>query len=318
MRSPVPRFVRWVVSLAVIAALTVVVFQYWATSQYGVTTASDKGPNQTAESAWTQTQWGPLSPADRDLLVMVRQAGLCAGPSGQQAQQQGATVALRTVAQRVWVDYGDLGNQARSVAGKLNVPLPDQPNARQESWMRELSGRSGPDFDRMFAQGLRVTDGDVLPAITSVRAGTRNELIRSFAANAAVLLNRQMEYLEHTGLVDYSRLPAPQPPAAVAPAAVLPAAASPAATSPAATTSPAGPEQRIDQVVNATQVPVAGPVAGNDAKAMVAALVSIAVLLAALGLLGTTGRRARPVRRADTRPQHRSTSHTRRHAAQRW
>ncbi|MDQ2880876.1 MAG: DUF4142 domain-containing protein [Actinomycetota bacterium] len=313
MRSPVPRFVRWVVSLAVIAALMVVVFQYWATSQYGVATASGEGPTKTAESAWTQTQWGPLSPADRDLLVLVRQAGLCAGPSGQQAQQQGATVALRTVAQRVWVDYGDLGNQARSVAGRLSVPLPDQPDAQQQSWMRDLSGRSGPDFDRMFAQGLRVTDGDVLPAITSVRAGTRNELIRSFAANAAVLLNRQMEYLEHTGLVDYSRLPAPQPPAAV-----LPAAASPTATSPAATTSPAGQEQRIDQVVNTTHVPVTGPVAGNDAKAMVAALVSIAVLLAALGLLGTTGRRARPVRRAETRPQHRSISHTRRHAAQRW
>ena len=308
MRPPVPRFVRWVVSLAVIAALTVVVFQYWATSQYGVATVSENGPATTADPRWTQTQWGPLSPADRDLLVMVRQAGLCGGSSGQQAQQQGATVGVRTVAQRVWVDYGDLGNQARTVADKLGVVLPDQPDAQQQSWMRELSGRSGPDFDRMFAQGLRSTDGAVLPAITSVRAGTRNELIRSFAANAAVLLNRQMEYLEHTGLVDYSRLPAPQPPAAV-----LPAAATPSADIP-----PPGREQHIDQVVNARQVPPTVPVAGNDAKAMIAALVSIAVLLAALGLLGTPGRRVPPARRADTHPQHRSTSHTRRHAAQRW
>jgi hypothetical protein len=238
---------------------------------------------------------------------MIRQAGLCGGSSGQQAQQQGVTVQLRTVAKRVWVDYGDLANQARSVAGKLNVPLPDQPSAQQQSWMRELSGRSGPGFDRMFAQGLRVTDGAVLPAITSVRAGTRNELIRSFTAHAAVLLNRQMEYLEHTGLVDYSRLPAPQPPTAV-----LPAAASLAAAIP-----PAGPEQHIDQVVNVKQVPTTGPIAGNDAKAMVAALVLIAVLLVALGLLGT-GRRARPGRRADTRPQHRGIPHQRRHAAQRW
>jgi predicted outer membrane protein len=192
----------------VIAALTVVVFQYWATSQYGVATVSERASSRTADSVWTQTQWGPLSPADRDLLVMVRQAGLCGGSTGQQAQQQGTTVGVRTVAQRIWVDYGDLGNQARAVADKLGVALPDQPDAQQQSWMRELSGHSGPDFDRMFAQGLRVTDGAVLPTITSVRAGTRNELIRSFAANAAVLLNRQMEYLEHTGLVDYSRLPA--------------------------------------------------------------------------------------------------------------
>jgi hypothetical protein len=47
-----------------------------------------------------------------------------------------------------------------------------------------------PDFDRMFTQGLCVTDGAVLPAITSVPADTRNELIGAFAANAAVLLNR--------------------------------------------------------------------------------------------------------------------------------
>lgn len=310
MRPPVPRFVRWVVSLAVIAALTVVVFQYWATSQYGVATVSERASSRTADSVWTQTQWGPLSPADRDLLVMVRQAGLCGGSTGQQAQQQGTTVGVRTVAQRIWVDYGDLGNQARAVADKLGVALPDQPDAQQQSWMRELSGHSGPDFDRMFAQGLRVTDGAVLPTITSVRAGTRNELIRSFAANAAVLLNRQMEYLEHTGLVDYSRLPAPQPPAAV-----LPAAAAPAADIP-----PPGAsrEQPVDQVVNARQVPPTGPVAGNDAKAMIAALVSIAVLLVALGLLGTSSRRVRPARRVDTRPQHRSISHTRRHAAQRW
>jgi predicted outer membrane protein len=311
VRPPVPRFVRWVVSLAVIAALTVVVFQYWATSQYGVATVSEKGSAAgsvgTAGTGWTQTQWGPLSPADRDLLVMIRQAGLCGGSSGQQAQQQGTTVQLRTVAQRIWVDYGDLGNQARAVAGKLSVPLPDQPSAQQQTWMRELSGRSGPDFDRMFAQGLRVTDGAVLPAITSVRAGTRNELIRSFAANAAVLLNRQMEYLEHTGLVDYSRLPAPQPPAAVVPAAA----------SPVADTPPAGRDQHIAPVVNATPVPTNGSLSGNDANAMIAALVSIAVLLGALGMLGT-GRRARPGRRAGTRPHHRSISHTRRHAAQRW
>ena len=312
MRPPVPRFVRWVVSLAVIAALTVVVFQYWATSQYGVATQSDNASSETpalaADSVWTQTQWGPLSPADRDLLVMVRQAGLCGGSSGQQAQQQGTTVGVRTVAKRIWVDYGDLGDQARAVADKLGVALPAQPTAQQQSWMSDLAERSGSDFDRMFAQRLRVTDGEVLPVITSVRASTRNELVRSFAANAAGLLNRQMEYLEHTGLVDYSRLPTPMPPAAV-----LPAAASTATDDP-----PTGREQHIDPVVNATQVPAAGPVAGNDAKAMVAALVSIAVLLGALGFLGTTGRRPQPARRADTRPQHRGMPHRRRHAAQRW
>jgi predicted outer membrane protein len=305
VRPPVPRFVRWAVALAVIVALTVTVFQYWGRSQYGTPSAQDTG--------WTQTQWGPLGPADRDLLVMVRQADLCGGSSGQQAQRRGSSVQVRTVATRIGIDYGDLDNQIRSVAGKLGVPLPDQPNAQEQGWMRELSGRSGPDFDRMFAQRLRLTDGEVLPVITSVRAGTRNELIRSFAANAAALINRHMGYLENTGLVDYSRLPAPLPPTAALPAV---------------TSSPAGQEQHIDQVVNATPAPptgpTTGPTAGNDVNAMVAAVVWIAALLVALGVLGTTGRRIRrvggPQRHGGGGPHHglpRQHPHNR-HAAQRW
>jgi predicted outer membrane protein len=299
VRSPVPRFVRWAVALAVLVALTVTVFQYWGMSQYGTPSAHDAG--------WRQTQWGPLGPADRDLLVMVRQTGAYGGLSGRRAQQQGSSAALRAIAKRIGVDDDTLDTQVRSIAAKLGVPLPEHPTAQQQDWMRELSGRSGADFDRMFAQRLRLTDGEALPIITSVRAGTRNKLIRSFATNAATLVSRQMEYLESTGLVDYSRLPAPLPPAAMSPSA--------------------GRGQHIDQVVHATPAPPsdppAGASAGNDVNAMVAALILIAALLVALGLLGTAGRRvrrggARLPRRAG--PQHSSPGRSpqSRHAAQRW
>ncbi len=311
LRPPVPRFVRCAVALAVIAALTVAVFQYWGGSQYGTAVARSSQatgrpvtgqPTTGQHPAWTQTRWGPLSPEDRDQLVMVRQAGLSGGSSGKRAQQQGSNQQVRAVAKRTWVDYGDLDNQVRAVAGKLGVPLPDLPTTQQQGWLKELSERSGAEYDRMFAQGLRVTDGAVLPAITAVRAGTRNELVRSFAADAAALVNRHMEVLERTGLVDYSRLTAPQPAAADVTAG--------------------GPAQRIDQVVNATPVPTAGAVTGIDANAMVAALVSIAALLIALGLLGSTGRR---VRRPCVASQHRGAPRgmparpqQRRHAAHRW
>lgn len=294
-----------------IAALTLAVFQYWGTSQYGTAVAGNSrlagqpatgGPATEQNPGLRQTRWGPLSSADRDLLVMVRQAGLSGGSSGKRAERQASNQQVRSVAKRIWVDYGDLDNQVRAVAGKLGVPLPDLPTAAQQGWLQDLSGRSGAEYDRMFAQGLRVTDGEVLPAITAVRAGTRNELVRSFAANAAALVSRHMEVLERTGLVDYSKLSAPQP-----------AAADVAAS---------GPAQRIDQVVNATPVPTAGAVTGIDANAMVAALLSIAALLIALGLLGSTSRR---VRRPYVDSQHRGAARgmsarpqQRRHAAHRW
>jgi hypothetical protein len=243
--------------------------------------------------------------------------------TGQQAQRLAASSQVRAVAKRIWVENAELDSSLRWVAGTLGLVLPNQPSTQQQGWIRQLAGLSGPSYDRMFAQQLRLTHGELLPLITSVRAGTQNELVRSLAASAATVINRHMEYLERTGLIDYSRLPQPpllaaaprvgaHPPAAHPPAAPRPPAASrppapPAGPSPAPVS---GAPPQIDQVVNTTPVPPAG----GDVKAMLAALVSVAALLIALGLLGT-GRR---VRHAEASAQHRSGAHRRRHAAQRW
>src|SRR5262249_61769722 len=122
-----------------------------------------------------------------------RQASLSEATSGRQAQRQGSNLQVRTVAKSIGMDCGELDNQVRAVAAKLGVPLPGAPSAQQQAWMTQLSGQAGPAYDRMFAQNVRITDGEVLPVITAVRAGTRNELIRSLATNAATLVNRHMD-----------------------------------------------------------------------------------------------------------------------------
>src|ERR671917_1461956 len=87
VQPPIPRFVRLTVVLAMIATLSVAMFQYWGRSQYRATavTAATAAP----DNGWTQTQWGPLGPADRDLLIKVRQGRPWGGAAGAQAPQRG-------------------------------------------------------------------------------------------------------------------------------------------------------------------------------------------------------------------------------------
>ena len=63
------------------------------------------------------------------------------------------------------------------------------------------------NYDRMFVQRLREAHGNVLPLITAVRVGTRNDLVRQMAATTQDYVTRHITYLENTGLVDYSALP---------------------------------------------------------------------------------------------------------------
>lgn len=270
MRAPVPRFVRWTVVLAVVVALTVAVFQYWSTLPYQA--AISNTPINTPTDGWTLSPWGPLRPADRDLVVKVWQTGLYAESTGRQAQRQASSAQIRTTGMRIATEYGDLDKQVLLAAKKLDVPLPNQPDAQQQTWTRELSRLSGPYFDQIFIQQLRYTLGGILPIIADVRANTRNHLIRSVVVAATVLVNQHMEFLEHTGLVDYSALSKPSPyTAGISPTGVV----------------PTGRDQHGSQIA----VTTGGNASSTDAspadraQIIVATVIYAAVLLGAAGLL---------------------------------
>jgi hypothetical protein len=90
--------------------------------------------------------------------------------------------------------------------------------------MRDIWSRQGHDLDVNAVKWLRFAHGGVFTAISQVRAGTRNDLMRMMAERANDMVNRHMSLLESTGLVQYSNLPH----AAIgAPAVALAAATNP-------------------------------------------------------------------------------------------
>ena len=148
--------------------MTLTVYQSWSSGAVGT-------------GGWTQTQWGPLGPADRDLLVKVRQANLWEGPTGQQAAQQASSPAVREVGEHLATEHADLDVQTRKVADQLGVLLPTAPERQQQGWMAEISAATGSDYDRIFVQRVREAHGIVLPILAQVRVSTRNSLMREFA-----------------------------------------------------------------------------------------------------------------------------------------
>ncbi|MFI6451480.1 DUF4142 domain-containing protein [Streptosporangium amethystogenes] len=173
------------------------------------------GTASLATEGWTQTPQGPLGPADRDLLVKVRLAGLWEIPSGQQAQQRAVSKRVKEVGMHLMTDHLKLDEEVRALAAKLNVPLPSQPNTDQQSWIAQLAAvNAGAEYDLLFTRLLRQAHGKVFTVVAAVRAGTRNDLVRPFAQRAVEVVMKHMTLLESTGLVNYSTLP--EPPRALA------------------------------------------------------------------------------------------------------
>jgi predicted outer membrane protein len=168
-----------------------------------------------AAAQFTETPAGPLTAADRDLLVKVRQAGLWEMPAGDYARTRAESQRVKEVGRLIMEEHARLDQMTRQAAKKLGVALPDEPNADQQRWLAQLAAESGPAFDKDYVNLLRAAHGKVFTVVAGVRSGTRNSEIRKFAQEGINFVMRHMAYLESTGLVDHTQLPeAPTPPPA--------------------------------------------------------------------------------------------------------
>ncbi|MED7927252.1 DUF4142 domain-containing protein [Nonomuraea sp. LP-02] len=173
-----------------------------------------------AAAQFTQTSAGPLTAADRDLLVKVRQAGLWEMPAGDMAQTRAESQRVKEVGRLIMEDHKKLDALTVQAAKKLGVVIPDEPNADQQRWLAQLAAESGPAFDKDYANLLRAAHGKVFTVVASVRAGTRNTEIRKFAQEGINFVMRHMTLLESTGLVDFQQLPEPPTPSPAPPVAL--------------------------------------------------------------------------------------------------
>lgn len=165
-----------------------------------------------AAAQLTQTSSGPLTAADRDLIIKVRQAGLWEMPAGQYSETRAESQRVKEVGRLIMQDHMKLDQITRQVAKKLGVALPDEPSADQQRWLAQLAAESGPAFDKDYANLLRDSHGKVFIVIAAVRSGTRNAEVRKFAETCITFVMRHMGLLESTGLVDHSQLPEPPTP----------------------------------------------------------------------------------------------------------
>ncbi|MFE0178390.1 DUF4142 domain-containing protein [Streptomyces sp. NPDC059002] len=185
---------------ALVATLGAIAFPVWSYAD-----RSGTGPANLAAGS-VATRWGPLSAADRDLLVKVRLAGLWEIPAGQQAVERAPTEAIKAAGDHLIVGHTDLDRRVRTTAAQLGVELPNQPTAQQQGWLRELTEAGGETYQRKFANLLRVSHGKVFGVIAQVRDSTRNSLIRQLATDANQTVLDHITMLEATGLVDFDAI----------------------------------------------------------------------------------------------------------------
>ncbi|GLZ33714.1 hypothetical protein Lesp02_59020 [Lentzea sp. NBRC 105346] len=147
------------------------------------------------------TPTGPFTQNDRDLIIKVKQAGLWEMPMGELAGKVGQSQRVKEVGKLLMLDHMKLDQASNKLAEQFGMTLPDMPTPAQQSWMKELEGLQGAEFDRAFADRLRAAHGQVFLFIAKVRTQTANDAIRPFAQVGIDIVMKHMTLLESTELV---------------------------------------------------------------------------------------------------------------------
>ena len=164
---------------------------------------------------------GTVSAADKDLVVKVRLAGLWEIPAGEMAQQKSNDPRIQKIGREIAAQHEVLDAFDRAAAKKLGIAVPKKPNSDQQGWLAEMRDADGAEFDEIYIDRLRAAHGKIFPAIGTVRATTRNDIVRKLAQQANQFVVTHMTLLESSGIVDYGSLPtAPAPAAAGGPVPV--------------------------------------------------------------------------------------------------
>ncbi|MGW2746842.1 DUF4142 domain-containing protein [Streptomyces sp. NPDC001450] len=169
-------------------------------SMLGVSTVSSSPSRVIAN-----TQWGPLTEADRDFVVKVRAAGLWEYPVGQIGLQKGTTKGVIEASKHLVDGHSALDTTCRKIAPMLNITLPNVASPQQEGFVNTLKSESGKKFDTDFANILRMTHGSIFNTVAAIRSTTKNSLVRALADQANDTVLDHITVMEKTGLVDFDQ-----------------------------------------------------------------------------------------------------------------
>ncbi|MGW1671533.1 DUF4142 domain-containing protein [Streptomyces sp. NPDC002324] len=196
-----PRFNGSLIAgLALVVTVGALAFPVWSYADRSGTAQA----NMAAGSV--NTQWGPLTASDRDLIIRVRLAGLWELPAAEKAMARSSSPQVKEAADHLIVGHKDLDERVRAVASQLGVELPNVPNEQQQGFLQQMDNATDDQFDRVWANLLRSAHGKIFPAIGTIRNQTENTLVRQLASDTNQTVLDHITMLEKTGQVDFDAI----------------------------------------------------------------------------------------------------------------
>jgi putative membrane protein len=117
----------------------------------------------------------------------------------QLAKERAATPEVLALARAVWKDQTDAAARLKALAGRRDVPVPEEPDGQGKKVLETLGGMKGVKFDKSYIDALT----DTLNLLeTSMQAGaaSSDKEIKAFAQSGLGMVKMEKEQVRRLGM----------------------------------------------------------------------------------------------------------------------
>jgi putative membrane protein len=133
-----------------------------------------------------------LSTQDTTFLTTAHQTDLVGIDAGRLAGQRAADPVVRRLATEMAADHSRFDSDVRTVAQRLDVPLPARPDATQQAELATVARQSGAGFDSAWLRLQIVAHDQALAAGQAELAEGSNAEVKALAQRAVPLLRTHL------------------------------------------------------------------------------------------------------------------------------
>lgn len=174
--------------LALLSAATIAVAQMPATSgASGV---------QAAKPAASAAGVAMLSAADKDFFIKAAQGGHTEVESSKLAANKAASADVKSFAQQMVTDHTKAGDELMALATSKGVTAPKEPSPAQKSKIKSLEGKTGAEFDRMYAKAMGADHRETVALFKKTSTSAKDPDVKAFAAKTLPTLEHHLKMAE--------------------------------------------------------------------------------------------------------------------------
>jgi len=137
---------------------------------------------------------GPRTqPMDATFVKEAATGGMAEVKMGRLAEQRGTNSAVKAFGKRMVIDHTKAGEQLKSIALRNHFTVPATLDKSDQAEYVRLSGLSGAEFDKAFAQDMVADHGQAIDAFQQEATTGTNSDLESFASETLPTLKDHLK-----------------------------------------------------------------------------------------------------------------------------